>query len=71
MPVYRKGKDRWRVVIFQRGQRTDFLVKGSKEEAEAEEARERVKMSLNGPAEQAAHRAHLRGLLRDSSSKRS
>ena len=49
MPVYRKGKDRWRVVIFQHGKRSDFLVKGCKEEAEAEEARERVKMSLTDP----------------------
>ena len=27
MPVYRKSKERWRVVIFQNGKRRDFIVK--------------------------------------------
>jgi integrase len=49
MPVYRKSKDRWRVVIFQRGQRSDFILRGSKEEAEAAEAQERVRLSLTDP----------------------
>jgi integrase len=57
MPVYRKSKEHWRVVIFLRGKRSDFIVKGSKEQAEAEEARERVRLSLSDP--QSEQRAAL------------
>jgi integrase len=49
MPVYRKSRDRWRVVIFLNGKRTDLIVKGSKEDAEAAEARERVRMAASDP----------------------
>jgi integrase len=42
MPVYRKGK-KWRVVVFLRGERRDWVIEGSKADAVAFEARERAK----------------------------
>ncbi len=42
MAVYRKGKAKWRVVIFHRGKRRDWIVEGKKADAEAFEARKRA-----------------------------
>jgi integrase len=42
MPVYREGRDRWRVVIYFRGKRRDWIVDGQKADAEAFEARKRI-----------------------------
>lgn len=44
MPVYRAGRDRWRVVIHLRGKRWDWIIEGQKTDAEAFEARKRVEL---------------------------
>lgn len=44
MAVYRKDRNRWRVRVFMNGQRQDWIVTGSKKEAEAFEARKRVEL---------------------------
>lgn len=49
MPIYTKGKGRWTVVIKFRGRRKDWIVRGSKEEAKAFEARERLKLEAADP----------------------
>jgi integrase len=49
VPVYLKGKGRWTVVIKFRGRRKDWIVRGSKEEAKAFEARERLKLEAADP----------------------
>lgn len=54
MGVYAKGKakqgqKRWTVVIHFKGQRRDFIVTGSKADAEAFEARKRVELAEQGP----------------------
>ena len=55
MPVYPKkgrGRDVWRVVIWAQGRSHERVVKGKKSEAEAFEARERVRLEeLGAPAE--------------------
>ena len=51
MPVYRKEKDRWRVRVWIRGQRIDWIVEGTKKEAEAFEARKRVELETAQPQE--------------------
>ena len=47
MPVYKKG-DKWRVVIFHKGHRMDWVIEGSKRDAEAFEARKRVEVEKAG-----------------------
>ena len=44
MPVYSKGRGRWLVVIYNRGVRQDRIIRGTKAEAEAFEAHERVRV---------------------------
>jgi hypothetical protein len=44
MPVYRKDKDSWKVVVKRHGRRKDWIVQGSKKEAEAFEARKRLEI---------------------------
>jgi integrase len=48
MPVYKKGKDRWRVVIAQGGRRQDFVIRGTRADALAFEARTRVGLERSG-----------------------
>lgn len=53
MPVYKdksKGKGRWKVVLFHKGRRHDWIVRGSKEEAEDFEARKRTEFATADPA---------------------
>jgi len=47
MPIYKKGS-KWRVVIFHKGSRMDWIVEGGKADAEAFEARKRVEMEKAG-----------------------
>ena len=47
MPVYPKGSD-WRVVIYHRGKRSDWIVSGTKADAKAFEARKRVELEATG-----------------------
>jgi integrase len=51
MPVYRKGKEIWRVVIFHQGKRRDWVVHGTKKDAEAFEARKKVKIEAGSAVE--------------------
>lgn len=54
MPAYRKpgrGRDKWTVVIWHKGQRHDFVVTGTKADADAFEARKRVEFEANAPGE--------------------
>ncbi len=51
MPVYRAGKNRWRVRIWWRGTRRDWIVNGTKKDAEAYEARKRVEVEHGRPIE--------------------
>jgi integrase len=44
MPIYKKGPRRWRVVIHHRGLRRDWVVEGSKKDAEEYEARTRISL---------------------------
>ncbi len=44
MPIYKKGKGSYRVVIFHRGERQDFTIRGTKADAEAFEARQRAQL---------------------------
>jgi len=50
MPVYKKDKTgtKWRVRIWHRGALKDWIVDGTKKDAEAFEARKRVEMEKNG-----------------------
>src|SRR5262245_26674315 len=52
MPVYRAGKRRWRIRIWWKGRRQDWIVNGSKSEADAFEARKRVELEVAGAVEQ-------------------
>jgi integrase len=45
VPVYRKGRDRWRVRIWSKGLRQDWIVPGTKADAERFEARKRLEVS--------------------------
>jgi integrase len=47
MPVY-KDRDRWRVRIWHKGKRLDWIVEGTKKDAEAFEARKRVELQRTG-----------------------
>jgi integrase len=49
MPVYRKGRDHWQVVVHYKGRRKDREVHGSKADAEAYEARLRLQLEANDP----------------------
>jgi len=51
MPVYRKGKATWRVRIFHKGKRRDWLVHGTKADTEAFEARKRVQLEAGEPVD--------------------
>lgn len=51
MPIYKKDRNRWRVRVFVNGQRHDWVVAGSKKEAEAFEARKRVDLESAVPLE--------------------
>lgn len=48
MPVYKKDKagTKWRVVIFRDGKRRDWIVEGTKRDADAFEARQRVELEV-------------------------
>jgi len=48
MPVYKKDKDRWRVVIAQGGRRQDFVIRGTRADAIAFEARTRAGLERSG-----------------------
>lgn len=48
MPVYRTSKSRWRVRIWHQGKRQDWIINGSKKDAEAFEARKRVEVEAAG-----------------------
>lgn len=50
MPVYKKGKGKWRIVVFMKGHRNDWVVKGTKKEAQAFEARKRLELESTDPA---------------------
>ncbi len=54
--VRAKGKGRWTVVIKFGGKRNDWIVRGSKEEAKAFEARERLKLEASDPPQHRGHR---------------
>lgn len=49
MPIYRAGKNRWRVTIFHEGHRRDWIVRGQKSDAEDWEARQRVELAKLAP----------------------
>lgn len=49
MPVYEKSRGKWRVRIFHKGQRRDWIVEGAKTDAEAFEARQRVALEQGDP----------------------
>ncbi len=49
MPVYRKGRGSWKVVVKRHGRRKDWIVHGSKKEAEAFEARKRLELESADP----------------------
>jgi integrase len=51
MPVYRASKNRWRIRIWSAGRRQDWIVHGSKSDAEAFEARKRVEIEATGVVE--------------------
>lgn len=48
MPVYKKDRDRWRVRIWLNGNRQDWVIEGTRREAEAFEARKRVELAAAG-----------------------
>lgn len=52
MPVYRAGKSRWRVRIWWVGRKQDWVITGSKADAEAFEARKRVELQVTNVVEQ-------------------
>ncbi len=52
MPVYRAGKNRWRVRIWWKGLRQDWIINGSKGDAEAFEARKRVEIEATNVVDQ-------------------
>jgi hypothetical protein len=49
MPVYSKGRDRWRVVIWRRGERHDWVLRGTKAEAKAFEASKVLELQAAEP----------------------
>lgn len=51
MPVYKKDKNSWRVRIHVNGLRHDWIVRGTKREAETFEARKRVELETAVPQE--------------------
>jgi integrase len=52
VPVYAKGRGKWRVRIYLHGQRQDWIVDGTRQDAEAFEARKRVELeALGAPRE--------------------
>ena len=53
MPVYRRKntKDRWRVVLWTKGRPREWTVTGTRKDAEAFEARERLKAEVAEPAQ--------------------
>ncbi|MES1205245.1 MAG: tyrosine-type recombinase/integrase [Pseudomonadota bacterium] len=50
MPIYKKRKGAWRVMICLNGKRMDFIVTGKKAEAKAFEARKRAELEAAGPS---------------------
>jgi integrase len=51
MPVYRVQKNRWRVRVWFKGRRQDWIVHGTKNDAEAFEARKRLEAEQRDPGE--------------------
>ncbi len=51
MAIYKAGKNRWRVRIWHRGTRQDWIVNGIKKDAEAFEARKRVEVEAGSVVE--------------------
>lgn len=51
MGVYKKGTNKWRVVIYLNNRRGDWIVEGSKKDAEAFEARKRVELEASAIVE--------------------
>ena len=49
MPVYSKGRDKWRVVLWRRGRRHDWVLRGTKGEAKAFEATKLVELQAGEP----------------------
>ncbi len=49
MPIYRKGRTSWKIVIKRSGVRKDWIVHGSKKDAEAFEARQRLELEAVDP----------------------
>jgi integrase len=49
MPVYSKGRERWRVVIWRHGSRHDWVLRGTKGEAKAFEATKLVELQAGEP----------------------
>jgi integrase len=49
MPVYSKGRERWRVVIWRHGRRHDWVLRGTKGEAKAFEATKLVELQAGEP----------------------
>ena len=54
MPVYKEGKNLWRVRIWQRGQARSWMVRGSRHDAEKLEARKWLELDREPVAPQAA-----------------
>lgn len=48
MPIYRKGPEAWRVVVVIAGERRDWVVRGTKQDAENWEARQRLSLQATG-----------------------
>lgn len=51
MPVYAKGKGKWRVRIYLGGKPKDWIIEGSKDDARDFEARKRLELSVDRPVE--------------------
>ena len=49
MPVYRKDRESWKVVVKRHGTRKDWIVHGTKKDAEAFEARKRLELEAADP----------------------
>ena len=61
MPVYEAS---WKVVVKRHGARKDWIVHGSKKEAEAFEARKRLEIEARRPGAGPPRRSDLLRLLR-------
>ena len=48
MPIYSRGKDVWRVVIVESGDRKDYVIRGTRKDAVAFEARTRAALEVSG-----------------------